>query len=409
MSRTRALRPRRAARRTGWIALLALVVAVGVYLPATLLAPLPSTAAVVTSFAAPTESKLDLTFPTYGGSAVEAVGFENSLQTSGDTSPRSIASISKIVTALVVLDAKPLNGGDGPTITFSAADTALYSTYLAQDGEVAAMPTGGQLTEKQVMQVALIKSANNYAATLAFWAFGSNQGYVTAATKWLKAHGLDHTSLAEPTGLNPANQSTASDLVKLGKLAVADPDIASIVSTTSITLPYAGTIQNSNKLLGIDGVVGIKTGTLDQAGACLLFAVKEQIDGQDVTVVGAMLGGKDHPSLDVDVQKLLAGVKAGFHTVHAVAKGATYGSYSTKWGATAKLVTTKAVDKLVYGDVSVKARITTEKVHQAKAGEDVGSLTVSIGGTSEKVPLELASDLPGPDAWWRITNPSVTL
>lgn len=406
MSPRRPRHPHYVRRRIGVFSLLALVVAAGVYFPATLLAPVAPVSAVVTTFKAPAETKLDLAFPSYGATAVEAVGFSDSLKTSGDQKPRSIASISKIVTALVVLEKKPLNGGSGPNITFTAADHALYAKYLAQDGEVAAMPVGMTLTERQVLQVALIKSANNYAGALAYWAFGSNDAYVTAVKSWLSSHGLDKTTLLEPTGLNAGNTSTATDLVDLGKLALANKDVASIVSTKSVDIPGVGTVTNSNKLLGIDDVVGIKTGTLDQAGACLLFATRETIEGHQVTVVGVMLGGKDHDSLDVDVQRLLTGVKAGFQTVDAVAKGDVYGTYATKWGATARAKATESVSALVYGDARVSAVPTLRPVEAASAGEKVGTLRVTIGPKKTTVPLILDRAVPEPGAWWRITNPS---
>ena len=168
-----------------------------------------------------------------------------------------------------------------------------------------------------------------------------------------------------------------------------------------------GTGENSNKLLGIDDVVGIKTGTLDQAGACLLFATKEEIDGHEVTVVGAMLGGKDHASLDVDVQKLLTGVQAGFQTVDAVAKGDVYGTYATKWGDTAQAKATESVSELVYGDVKVTAAPKLDDVSEAKAGAKVGTLKVNIGSKEVTVPLALDRAVPAPGAWWRITNPSL--
>lgn len=408
MNAARASRhPHYVRRRVGVVAVLILLVAAGVYFPAALLAPIPAASAVVTKFTAPVETKLDLTFPSYGATAVEAVGFDDSLKTSGDTKPRSIASISKIVTALVVLDEKPLDGGSGPKITFTTQDHALYATYLAQNGEVAPMDVGQTLTERQVLQVALIKSANNYAGALANWAFGSNAGYVAAVKTWLADHDLDHTTLVEPTGLNPKNQSTATDLVALGKLALANKDVASIVSTKTLDVPGVGTVENSNRLLGMDDVVGIKTGTLDEAGACLLFATKENIDGHAVTVVGVMLGGKDHDSLDSDVQRLLAGVKKGFQRVDAVAVGDVYGTYATEWGVTAHAEAASKVSVLVYGDVAVTARPTLKAVTDAARGARVGTLRVKVGSKSVAVPLKLDRAVTAPDAWWRITNPSL--
>ena len=401
-------RPHYVRRRVGLIAVIAFVVALGVYLPATLLAPVPTARGVATAYTAPTQTSSPVDLPTYGGSAIEAVGYPSSLVTGGSTQPRPIASITKIVTALVVLQKKPLNGGDGPTITVTAQEHALYGEYLKQDGEVAPMDAGQKLTERQMLQVALIKSANNYAGTLALWAFGSTSAYRTAATAWLSAHHLDHTTINEPTGLDFKNRSTPSDLIALGRLALADADVSKIVSTQEVAVPGVGVVDNSNDLLGHDDVVGIKTGTLNGYGANLLFATRQQVDGHSVELIGAVLGGKDHPTIDADIQKMLAQVTARFHVVDALKQGAVLGTYATGWGATATASTTGSVSRLVYGPAKVSATVRLDRVGTASAGAHVGSVTVRIGSESTTVPLALDSALPAPSAWWRVTNPRAT-
>lgn len=396
-------------RRAGLVSILVLIVAVGVYLPATLLAPLPQAAGSVTAYSAPTQAASAVDLPTYGASGIEAVGYPQSLQTAGSQKPLSIASISKIVTALVVLEKKPLRGGDGPTITVTPAEHALYADYLAQDGEVAQMDVGAKFTEKQMLQVALIKSANNYAGTLALWAYGSITAYKNAAKLFLEKNGLTHTTIVEPTGLNAQNVSTPGDLIALGKLALASNDIAPIVATKTAVVPGVGPIENSNALLGIDDVVGIKTGTLNDHGSNLLFATRQTVDGHEVTLVGAVLGGKDHDTIDADIQRMLAQVTARFHDVDAVAKGSVYGSYATPWGETAHAKAASSVSRLVYGDVTVKGSVSLDRVGAERAGSRVGSLRVSIGDDTRTVPLVLDRTIDAPGAWWRITNPQVTI
>nr|BFF14081.1 hypothetical protein GCM10025699_53840 [Microbacterium flavescens] len=289
-SRPGSRRPGTRRRRIGVAAVLAVVLAAGAYVPLALLSPVAPAAASAEQYTAPTPAAPELTFPDYGATAVQALGFDDSLTTSGDDQPRAIASISKVISALVVLDSHPLDDGDGPTITFDADDAALYDAYLARDGKVAPMPAGLRLTERQALEVSLIESANNYADALATWAFGSTDAYVAAADEWLDENGMTSTTVVEPTGMSPENTSTATDLLSLGRLALADPVVAEIVRTETTTIPGVGEIENSNELLGLDGVSGIKTGTLDEAGACLLFSADYTIAGQDVTVVGVMLG-----------------------------------------------------------------------------------------------------------------------
>lgn len=389
------------------ITVVAVLVLVVGFLVAAAVVPFAPASARTTTYAAPTSTLPALSFPGYGATAVEATDFPESLRTSGDRKARSIASISKVVTALVVLDAKPLRQGQaGPTITFDAQMQGLYATYAAQNGEVAPMPAGLQLSQYQTMQVMLLKSANNYAGALALWAFGSMDAYQRAATTWLHAHGLDDTTIHEPTGLDAGNTSTATDLVDLGQLALADPVVKEIVGTAQATVPGAGQIENSNKLLGMDGVEGIKTGTLDQAGACLLFAATYERGGRTVTVVGAMLGGVDHDSLDVDVQRLLRSVADNFQVVTLTHAGQTFGTFSTPWRDEADAVSAKAAEVLVWGRTTVTAKTTLEQLTFGAAGERVGRVRFTISDHDPvTVPLVLERGIEDPGVWWRWTNP----
>jgi D-alanyl-D-alanine carboxypeptidase (penicillin-binding protein 5/6) len=389
------------------ITVVAVLVLVVGYLVAAAVVPFGPASASTTTYSAPTSSLPDLTFPGYGATAVEATGFPESLRTSGDTKPRSIASISKVVTALVVLDAKPLRVGEsGPSIAFDAEMQGLYAKYLAVDGEVAPMPSGLKLSEYQTLQVMLMKSANNYAGSLAIWAFGSLGAYDRAADSWLHEHGLDHTTIDEPTGLDADNTSTATDLVELGRLALANPVVKQVVGTKKVTVPGAGEIENSNKLLGLDGVEGIKTGTLDEAGACLLFAATYERGGKTVTVIGAMLGGVDHDSLDVDVQRLLRSVADNFQVVTLTHAGQTFGTFSTPWQDEADAVSSTASEVLVWGRTTVSARTHLDRITFGTKGERVGRVRFTISDHDPvTVPLVLERSIDDPGVWWRWTNP----
>jgi D-alanyl-D-alanine carboxypeptidase (penicillin-binding protein 5/6) len=399
-------RPDRRRRRRGLVAgVLALVVAAGSYTSLTLLGPTSPASATASSFETPDQAAPELTFPDYGATAVQALGYDDSLTTSGDERPRPIASISKVVSALVVLDERPLDGGDGPTITFDADDAALYDSYLAQNGKVAPMPAGLRLTERQALEVSLIESANNYADALALWAFGSSEAFVDAADDWLDENGLTSTTIVEPTGMSPANTSTATDLVTLGTLALEDPVVAEIVRTDTTTIPGVGEIENSNELLGLDGVTGIKTGTLDEAGACLLFSADYTIGDETVTVVGVMLGGVDHDALDVDVTALLGSALARFQTIDLTREGDAFARYDLPWGATSEAVTTEDASVLVWGDETIEARVTTDPIGPDAAGTEVGAVRFTVDDETIEVPLVLAGDIPEPGAWWRLTHP----
>ena len=383
----------------------ALVLATAFYLPITLLAPLQSTAASVLAYEAPVNPPPELAWPSYGATAVGAVGFPGTLASSGSTDPLPIASITKVITSLVVLQAKPLGvEGTGPDITFTATDVGLYKSYLARYGKVEPVRSGLVLTQRQVMELTLVASANNYAESLVNWAYGSMDAFLPVARTWLSDHGLTHISLSDATGMSPENTATASDLVELGKLALADPLVALLTSTKHISIPHVGEIDNTNDLLGTSGVHGIKTGTLTEA--CLLFAADYQVGSETVTVVGVMLGGADHPTIDRDILRLLAGVAIGFHEVVLTTAGEDYGSYTSEWGDTTDVVSTADATVLLWADTPVSLLVEARPVTLDPAGTDIGALHFTAGTQTVDVPLELSKAIEDPGPWWRLTHPT---
>jgi D-alanyl-D-alanine carboxypeptidase (penicillin-binding protein 5/6) len=220
---------------------LLLVLSLLFYLPMTLLAPLRAADAVVPEHIETPGAAAALAFPGYGASAIGAVGFPGVLASDGDPAPLPMASITKVVTALTVLQAHPLGVDEaGPAVTMTAADVGYYAESLARNGTVAAVRAGQVYTERELLDLTLIKSANNYSTSLAVWAFGSMDAYLEAARAWVAAHALPSVIITDATGLDPGNVATASDLVELGRLALADPVVRTIVGTTSVALHDVG-------------------------------------------------------------------------------------------------------------------------------------------------------------------------
>ena len=395
-------------RRVVALVVVIAVVVAGLYAAMTLLAPLRGVSAKVLTPAIPATAAAQLSWPGYGASAVGAVGYPQATASAGRTDAVPMASISKVVTALVVLQAKPLNAGEaGPTITMTSADVALRAHYLALDGEVAPVAAGQTFSELDMLKIALIKSANNYAASLANWAFGSSTAYASAATAWLAKQGLTGIHVDEPTGIDPSNVGTASDLVKLGELALQNPVVASIVNTTQAVLPNVGSIQNTNTLLGTDGVDGVKTGTLNGWGSNLLFSTEKRIGGTPITIVGVVLGGVDHATIDRDIRTLIGTVTAGFHAVTLATAGQSFGSYTTAWGDRARLVATKKLTTVVWGAATIAPKVTTSTVTTGAAGTDVGTARFAIGSATLSVPLALSHTIRDPGWGWRLAHPGI--
>jgi len=378
-----------------------------VYLAMTLLAPVPAATAVIAKTAPLTGVAAAPVFPSYGASAIGAVGWDGVLGSAGSSAPQPMASITKIVTAFVVLQKKPLTGAEqGPTITLDARDVSYVQRYRSQLGKVIDMQVGERFSEREMLEIALIESANNYATSLAVWAYGSEEAYVAAAQKWTAAHGLTGTHIDDTCGMSSASQSTATDLVKLGKMALDDPVIAQITSTKKMTIDGVGEIDNTNKLLGHSGVDGLKTGTLYTYGANLLFSADWRIGGRTITVVGAVLGGGDGKIVNADVRALLASTKKGFHAVTLTDKGAGFASWSTVWGQRAQAVATKKATVVVWSSTPISAKVETQRIGVAAIGTQVGTVTYTIGsGTKVVVPLGLSKAIADPGPWWRLSNP----
>jgi D-alanyl-D-alanine carboxypeptidase (penicillin-binding protein 5/6) len=383
------------------------------YLPVAILAPVPAASATPISAEPEVTPAVALATPGQGSSAIGLVtdGSTRMLGQSGSIEQVPIASITKAVTALVVLDEKPLAEGDpGPEITMTAADEAILQATIAENGSWAPVFPGQVLSEREVIEIMMLESANNYSVTLTNWAFGDTAAYLAAATAWLAENGLTGTAVADPSGLSPDSRSTTTDLLALAGLVVSDPVLGEIVGTASLELPQLGAVENSNTLIGTAGIDGVKTGTTDEAGYCLLFSADYVVEGETLQLVGVVLGAADTPALQASVLQLLQSAESGFQTVQVVAAGDVLGSYSTAWGARADAVAAETVTTTVWSSASVAADVQLEQLDAGAAGDEVGTARyaiegVTLGSGEVTVPLRLDAELEGPDLGWRLANP----
>ena len=141
-------------------------------------------------------------WPAEGSAAVAVDGFESTspegtLASTTDAAP--LASITKLVTALMVLDRQPLALGEtGPEYAFTSRDRSTYWNYRGRGESALDVPVGGSLTEYQMLQGLLIGSANNYAARLADQFWPTDEVFESAAADWLRTHGISGITVVEP-------------------------------------------------------------------------------------------------------------------------------------------------------------------------------------------------------------------
>jgi len=409
-------RRRRLALLITAIVLVAILGSAGGYVAWALNAPLPAPAATSQQPGSPAPGPaVTLALPT-AASAISVSGADAYLgpgasgiwATSGTNDAVPMASISKLITVLVILDARPLAdvNDPGPTITFSKADHDLYDKYYVMGATIAAMPTGSSMSERDALAILLLPSASNYAEAVSTWAFGSQGAFVAAARRWIAANGLTGTTLVEPTGMSARNTSTPTDLIALARLAAANPTVAALAATPSMVVPGAGTITNTNGLLGVDGITGLKTGNLGDGAYNLLYTASMDVGiGDRLAVTGVLLGGMSRPSVDNAVRAELDSIRDGFHHVPVASHGQQVGGYETPWGSTAKIVIAQEASILTWSDTPITVTMQTTTPKRYTDDEVVGSITWTAGPNTTTIPLVIEGSIEQPDDWWRLTNP----
>ena len=190
----------------------------------------------------------------------------------GATRPVPIASVAKVMTAYVILQDHPLpGGGSGPDITVGPSEAAAYPAQARAGDSLVPVVAGETLTERQALEALLLPSADNMAWILARWDVGSQAAFVARMNATARSLGMTGTTYTDPSGLDPSTVSTAADQVRLGLAAMRLPALATIAAEPTAVLPVAGLVRNYDTLLGQDGIAGLKTGSTQAAGGCVLL------------------------------------------------------------------------------------------------------------------------------------------
>jgi D-alanyl-D-alanine carboxypeptidase (penicillin-binding protein 5/6) len=229
-------------------------------------------------------------WPAYGQAALVLAG-QSQVHAGPNQHAAPIASVAKVMTAYVVLRDHPLRPGEeGPAITLTDADVADTDRRRRQQESVVSIAAGEQLTELQALQALLVPSANNVAAVLARWDAGSADRFIARMNATARSLGMTQTRYTDPSGYDAATVSTAADQVRIVDRAMRQPVFAGIVAAPTAILPIAGTVHNTDALLGHNGFVGVKTGSDAAAGGCFAFRAVRWIDGKRTTITGVVLG-----------------------------------------------------------------------------------------------------------------------
>ena len=201
---------------------------------------------------------------------------------------RLIASITKLMTALVAVEQEP---DLTRTVTVKAE-------WLHTEGSSIYLKAGEQITMEALLYGLLLESGNDAAMVIAYVCAGGEAEFAELMNEKAGALGMDKSRFANPSGLNAdGHYSTARDMAKAAAACIENETISKICATRSITLG-SRTFVNHNRLLGLyEGCIGMKTGYTQRAGRTLVSAARR--DGQ--TLIAVTLNDpddwKDHMAL----------------------------------------------------------------------------------------------------------------
>ncbi len=229
-------------------------------------------------------------WPVHGQAAVAVRGI-GIVAKSPREHPVPIASLTKMMTALVILKDHPLAPrARGPLLIVTPTDVADYDNDLAVGDSTLKISVGERLDEHQLLEALLLPSGDDIADLLARWDVGSIPAFVASMNAEVRVLGLDQTHYADASGVSAGSVSTAADQTVVESALMAIPAARLIVRMHEARLPVAGVIPNYNPAIGVDGIVGVKSGWTTEAGACLATAAYRSAGGHSVLVESVTLG-----------------------------------------------------------------------------------------------------------------------
>lgn len=310
-------------------------------------------------------------------------------------SERPTASTAKMILALAIMKQKPFGlNSVGEFLTISEEDYERWQWYVANGGSNVAVEVGEKISEYDALAAVMLPSANNMADTLAIWAFGSLDAYREYATEMLHEAGINHTTVGEDaSGFSETTTSTAADLARIGAMVMNDPVLAKIVGSSSIEVPVAGEINNTNGILGQLGVVGVKTGYIDEpSGYCLVSAYRIGRDTVTVTVLGSE---SREESFETSLS-IIRRAQELIQTKELVASGSNVGYYDTWWTGKVPIMAREGLSGI--GWEGAKENVELDMTEGREALKlTIGSLDYSVLVFTETFSRE-------PTVWERILN-----
>lgn len=378
------------------------------------LGAVPPPSAVMANLSVSFPGRVNLKLPS-GDEATVSIKNLGVAESVGGNAPIAIASVTKMMSAYIILKDHPLLlGQQGPSITVTAQNVSTYRAELSQNDSVVAVRQGEKITELQALEATLIPSGDNIVQMLAVWDAGSQKAFVAKMNAEAKVLGLSATHYAGPSGVNPASVSTAYDQTKLADVVMKNPVFAQIVGMPQTTLPVAGVVYNVNGDLGRNGIVGVKTGWVPAGGASFVFATNLHLPASisDATgplqAIGTIMGQQGAapiPTVLSDALKISPQLSALVVRKQVLPADKTVGLLEAPYANTVRLVTTKPITMVGFlgAKCQVKLLIAKSSIKAPLAkGVQVGEVVLRLGSEVREVPVVTAGALSGPSFGYKV-------
>lgn len=369
--------------------------------------PIPPVSAATSAQNVVLPGQFSVVFPDQGESAVGTDTF-GVIAASPDQTPIPIASVTKIMTAYLVLKAHPLNPGEeGPSLKMTAQDVADYQFAVKNNYSLVKVTLGESLTEKQLLEGLMLPSGNNIANTLGRWVAGSDEAFVAKMNDTAKSLGMTKTHYADASGANEATVSNAVDQIKIAQAAMQDPVFREIVAMPQAVLPVAGKVFNVNSMLGKHGIVGIKTGSGVTAKGCFVSATPVVNGSEKYYIIAAVLGSEKanqnlQSALDANVQ-ILDQVRTQFKSFTLTPPANGFGQITTPWNSQSALQVSQPIQVFGYPGMKVPYSIKPLAVKLPTApGTNVATLNIQTGKTPQSVSMHNTAQIDLPGFLWRV-------
>ncbi|MFE9799840.1 serine hydrolase [Streptomyces goshikiensis] len=412
--------PRRTAVRRVKIWTPILLALAGAVAGGQLLRPLPEPRLVASETAYTLDGQFSVPWPAKGQGALRVPG-SGDIGAFGEQKPVPTASVAKVMTAYVILKSHPLRKGDpGAQIEIDAK--AVADGASDHESRVEGLVAGTKFSQQDMLKMLMIPSANNVARLLARWdsGTGSEAAFVEKMNAAARELGMTNTTYTDPSGLDAATVSTAADQLKLADAVMKEEAFRAVVALPSAEIKGLSTpLYNNNTLLTVNGlsIRGIKTGSSTPAGGALMWAAYKSVGDETPLILGTLMDQHvDGPDPDganslVLVQdnsrKIIEAVRQALASAPTVRKGQQVGRVDDGLGGSTPLVATK--DLNVIGVPGQRLKLTLRpgaaKVpHTAKAGTEIGVLTIGDGEGAKSVPVAVGTELAEPSFTARVSR-----